>query len=277
MKFKHTYRRAADCVSAPEELTNTVLQIPKQTKPRGISRPLRLVAVAAVLALVIGILSFWPAGDKEYVTGPGLLAIRAYALNENEISEINSTVLEEGVELPWEYFWSAGYSIVPLCYGLPINLSISADVYEGEEITFEIYTTGGSLNQLPELAWDSESNSIVTIKKSGLGDSATLTNNATVYWNWNYVAFDSKRDDYISTEKVVTENAYVNIISYAGKHIVGYASVEIYELPSEDNENSGMFMARLLASVAFPKVDGKYQKITKEYVQDQLIEVRGLN
>ena len=59
--------------------------------------------------------------------------------------------------------------------------------------------------------------------------------------------------------------AYINIIIRDGKNIVGYAVVNIYTNDLE-NAPAQSYYAKLLKSVSFPKVDGKYQKITSEYV-----------
>ena len=268
MKFKHTYRRAADCVSAPEELTTTVLQIPKQTKPRGISRPLRLVAVAAVLALVIGILSFWPAEEQEYVTGPGLLAIRAYALNENEISEINSTVLEEGVELPWEYAWSSAISRLPIFYGLPIKLVIPEDIYEGMDISLDICVTGGSCNRIPNITMDPYTGEIIAESDYNLGTKFSVPNGYTIYWTCD------------SPDMKVTARgrSFIDVIIRADNMIVGYAVIEVAEqLPEGVTEPPKgtvyPYLAKVLAIVSFPQVEGEYQSVVRRYVEKKIEEI----
>jgi hypothetical protein len=265
MKFKHTYRRAADCVSAPEELTNAVLQIPKQTKQRGISRPLRLVAVAAVLALMIGAISFWPAGDKEYVTGPGVLAIRAYALNEQQISDINSTVLEEGVELPWEYVY---HEVTNVVKGLPIKLDISADEYSGMEITFDVSVTAGRFERYPNHYYDKEKGELVWDRDTNMGNKFTIQNNTTIFW--------VPRE--IGTSKAVRGSSYVDILIRADNIIVGYAVVEIYECFPEDgrewNESDVYgYLARVIEIVSFPDIEGEYQSVVRGYVERKFEEI----
>lgn len=262
MNFTDNYRRAADCVSAPEELTNAVLQIPKQTKQRGISRPLRLVAAAAVLALVVGAIAFWPAGDEEYVTGPGLLAIRAYALNEQEISDINSTVLEEGVELPWEYVY---HEVTNVVKGLPIKLDISVDEYSGMEITFDVSVTAGRFERYPNHYYDKDKGELVWDRDTNMGNKFTIQNNTTIFW--------VPRE--IDTSKAVRGRSYVDILIRADNIIVGYAVVEIYECFPEDgrewNENDVYgYLARVIEIVSFPRVNGKLQKVPMDYILEQI-------
>lgn len=270
MKFKHTYRRAADCVSAPEELTNTVLQIPKQTKPRAIPRPLRLVAVAAVLALVIGILSFWPAGEQEYVTGPGLLAIRAYALNENEISEINSTVLEEGVELPWEYAWSPAINVVSA--GLPIKLEFPEEEFEGAKISLEVTVSGGSVFGDPVRLQDPSTGKYYWSDNPYLGDTFTVENNSTLYWQFFSTKFHVLKNEYTHGSPFAHGKSYLDIVIRADDYIVGYAVVEIYELPEEEAP-AFRYKARVLNIASFPKVEGMYQAVSRKYVEKKFEEI----
>lgn len=282
MKFKHTYRRAADCVSAPEELTTTVLQIPKQTKPRGISRPLRLVAVAAVLALVIGILSFWPAGEQEYVTGPGLLAIRA---NASEVSEdIEEILLKEGIVLPATFEYRIDTNVAEV---LPITLSIPADAYPNMDITFEVSTMDGIFlkaepydpnapHNAPGATW------LDMIIGNFYGQNFQVPNNTTMEWtpdgmDYDYVVTELKKGvpyDQLPEDKSHTyfsnNPSYMEIIIKADQKIVGYAVIEIREVNGVLGMWARNFTIEVLKIVSFPRINGKLQKVSEEYVLSQI-------
>ena len=267
MKFRNTYRRAADFVTAPDDLTNAVLQIPQKQR-RAIPRPLRLVAAAAVVALVIGALAFWPAGEKEYVTAPGLLTIRAYALNENEISDINSTVLEEGVELPWEYAWSNAISHLPICYGLPIKLVIPEEIYAGMDISLDICVTGGSCNRIPNITMDPDTKEIIAERDFNLGTKFTVPNGYTIYWT----------SDSPDMKETARGRSFVDVIIRADNMIVGYAVIEVAEqLPEGVTEPPKgtvyPYLAKVLAIVSFPQVEGEYQSVVRRYVEKKFEEV----
>ena len=266
MKFRNTYHRAADFVTAPDDLTNAVLRIPQKQR-RSLPRPLRLVAVAAVVALVIGALAFWPAGEQEYVTGPGLLAIRAYALNENEISDINSTVLEEGVELPWEYVY---HQVTNIVKGLPIDLGIPADAYDGMEISFEVSVTAGQFEREANHYYDKDKGEFVWDRDTKLGNKFTIQNNTTIFW--------IPRE--MDSSKAVRGSSFVDIIIRAENIIVGYAVVEIYECLPEDGrewheENVYGYLARVIEIVSFPNVKGEYQSVAKGDVEEIFTRLHG--
>ena len=234
------------------------------------SRPtwVRFAAAAAVLALVIGILSFWPAGEQEYVTGPGLLAIRAYALNENEISDLNSTVLEEGVELPWEYTWSNAISRLPICYGLPIKLEIPEEIYAGMDISLDICVTGGSCNRIPNITMDPDTKEIIAERDFNLGTKFTVPNGYTIYWT----------SDSPDMKETARGRSFVDVIIRADNMIVGYAVIEVAEqLPEGVTEPPKgtvyPYLAKVLAIVSFPQVEGEYQSVVRRYVEKKFEEI----
>lgn len=229
----------------------------------------RYVAAAAVLALVMGALAFWPVGEENYVTGPGLLSIRAYALDEKEISEVNSTVLEEGVELPWEYVWSPAINIVR---GLPIKLDFPTDGYEDAKITLEISTSGGSFYGEPVRCQDPITKEYYWSDNLYLGSNFTISNNCTLYWGIFSATYNSAEQKYTPGGDLARGSSYLDIIIRADDMIIGYAVVEIYELP-QDEAPKFSYKARVIDMVSFPKVDGAYQPITRRYINKLLKEI----
>lgn len=282
MKFKHTYRRAADCVSAPEELTNTVLQIPKQTKPHGISRPLRLVAAAAVLALVIGAISFWPVGDKEYVTGPGVLAIEAHAVNE-DTGEVTITTLKDGIDIPAEYEYWISHSYVE---DFKLTVMIPEEDYGGVDISIEIRTNTGTFKRYgvndPIPPFQNTNLSYAEqLLELLYGQKFAVPNGTTVYWNPIGTDYELLKQqvnagntDFNSMGTTFfheTNPSYVDIIIRAGKYIVGYGVIAVTRTPITDDPASGIYSFDVITIKSFPVVNGQFQHVPLEYVEE-LIE-----
>lgn len=256
--------------AAMEQVTDDYLLEAEEYEKK--SRPtwVRFAAAAAVLALVIGAIAFWPAGEQDYVTGPGLLAIRAYALNENEISEINSTVLEEGVELPWEYTWSPVINVVST--GLPIKLEFSELEFEGAKISFDVEVSGGSVFGEAVRLQDPVTGKYYWSENPYLGDTFTVENHTTLYWQFYSTKYNIWKNEYTHGKPFVHGKSYLDIIIRADDYIVGYAVLEIYEL-SEDEAPTFRYKARVLTITSFPKVEGEYQSVSRRYVEKKFEEI----
>ena len=66
-------------------------------------------------------------------------------------------------------------------------------------------------------------------------------------------------------------DGYVEFVAWAGDHIVGYALAKIEPL-GEDSLYS--HSVEILGSVTFPLMDGKFQNVTEEYIQEQIKELK---
>ena len=288
MKFRNTYRRAADFVTAPDDLTHAVLRIPQKQR-RTLPRPLRLVAAAAVAALVIGALAFWPAGEQEYVTGPGLLAIRA---NASEVSEdVEEILLEEGIVLPATFEYRIDTNVAEV---LPITLSIPEDAYPNMDITFEVSTMDGIFAKSQKYDPDAPHNApgatvLDMIVGTFYGQHFELPNNTSMEWtpaglNYDYVVAELKKGvtfDQLQDEKINTyfsnNPSYMDIIIKADQKIVGYAVIEIREVNGVLGMWARNFTIEVLKIVSFPRINGKLQKVSREYVMDKLGELHQSN
>jgi len=71
-----------------------------------------------------------------------------------------------------------------------------------------------------------------------------------------------------------TKYAYVDVFLKTEDNIIGYAVIEIYPYHIYSDGHVCDYRARFLKSIIFPKIDGKYQNITKEYVQAAIEEVK---
>ena len=289
MKFRNTYRRAADFVTAPDDLTHAVLRIPQKQR-RTLPRPLRLVAAAALAALVIGALAFWPAGEQEYVTGPGLLAIRA---NASEVSEdVEEILLEEGIVLPATFEYRIDTNVAEV---LPITLSIPADAYPNMDITFEVSTMDGIFLKAEPYDPNAPHNApgatvLDMIVGTFYGQHFELPNNTSMEWtptglNYDYVVAELKNgiplDKILATDQAdcsFSHNpSYIDIIIKADQKIVGYAVIEIREVNGILGMWARDFTIEVLKIVSFPRINGKPQKVSREYVMDKLGELHQSN
>jgi len=192
-------------------------------------------AVAACLCVVLVAGLLVKSLTSNETIAPGFLVITAYAASSDE-----EMIMQEGIELPLNYNWSMAMSSRP---GLPLKLS--AD--EHPNITFEVSAEGGAL-----LLW--EDNKITAMKSP-----FEIGNDTTIYWTNIYPTF----------EEYMESTAYINIVIQEEENIVGYAVVKVYTNDLE-NAPAQTYYAKLLKSVSFPKINGKYQKITSEYVQSEM-------
>jgi hypothetical protein len=275
---KQELRGAFSQMRAPDPCVEKVLaaQDGRETaKRRNVAR--RIVAAAAALALLVTGWLFWPVDEDSYVTAPGLLVVRAYAVNNPIISEENSMILEEGVTLPWEYGYDSGTNVV--AHGMPLFLSVSQDIYEGMEITFECFVSGAYLYQDVDLLID-ENGAIDGFhywSTSYLGNHCKINTNHTIYWSPYDRKFDYDKREVISVPGRFQEDRdFVDIIIRADDYIVGYAVIEIFADPEYSGNRPGCndrYYARLLETVSFPPVEGKWQDISKAYVKGEFQQI----
>lgn len=259
MRANEKRRALYDAVSA---IDPALVQEATAPRHRKVTRIVwRVAACAAVVALLIGAMAGFPLDfgqDEEYVTAPGGLTIRAYALNEDEISEMNSITLEEGVELPWNYGWSSGINVVR---GLPIKLDFQNNDFLGADISLDIYVDQGSFYCSKPSPYNHEASDIIGYYYENLGRDFTVPNGTTLYWV----------DFYSQSGEMASGDLYVDIIVREGNIIVGYAVLKIFEVEHH------VFFAQALEIVSYPKVDGAYQNIPRKYVKRQIENAHEMN
>ena len=268
--------------AAMEQVTDDYLLEAEEYEKK--SRPtwVRFAAAAAVLALVIGAIAFWPAGEQDYVTGPGLLAIRA---NAAEVSEdIEEILLEEGIILPATFEYRIDTNVAEV---LPITLSIPADAYPNMDITFEVSTMDGIFLKAEPYDPNAPHNApgatvLDKIVGTFYGQHFELPNNTSMEWtpaglNYDYVVAELKKGvtfDQLQDEKINTcfsnNPSYMDIIIKADQKIVGYAVIEIREVNGVLGMWARNFTIEVLKIVSFPRINGKLQKVSEEYVLSQI-------
>ena len=218
-----------------------------------------VLSVVIILSFIVGLMIIRSRNNK-YTTTPGLLTVIAYAMDDGVVSEIK---MEEGVELPRKAIWSSAISSVP---GLPIKLQ-----YPTEDVVFDISVDAGSFVGRDDTPL--QPNEVYDSTKSSFeffGQKFTLLKPQNIYWqDLEWESYDNI-SSYNGSFPVQPEKAYVEILIRKDEHIIGYTVIKIY-MHSKDSLS---YLAKILKSVSFPKINGEYQKISYEYVRDKIDTIK---
>ena len=273
------YKLSEALGNMPDDLLLEATKIKR--KNTAARRFLRVAAIAAVLALLLTVLGFWPVGEENYVIGPGLLVVRAYGAESNTDIPVEGVVLEEGSTLAPDLFWDGSYSSHGR--GLPLHLSIQDDLYPGMDITLECSVSDGSLRHdplpldkdSPEYEKYHEHLGYFHMLEAYLGNHCVTKNNYKLYWRPDTLVFDEEKYSYDYQHNFKDSQAFLDIIIRADGQIVGYAVIEFYADLDRYVSIWGYekFYARVLKTVSFPKVDGQYQNVSREYVEKQFQQI----
>lgn len=243
-------------------------------------RVLRLTAIAAALAILLTALSFWPAGEENYVTGPGILVVRAHEADIQDGESFESEILEEGVR-----FTSS------VCYDptksyrqhFPFSFEMDESLYPGMELTMEIHTNAGIFYKknpyIPNTPiWQPLTPDIVAIFMRYYGQNFTVGIDTPVYWEPNgfdYAVMEQAikdgNHDFESAYKdfdFEESPSFIDVIIRADEYIVGYCVIAIYEIDIDDHPDR-RFSFELVSMMSFPQVDGRYQDVSERYVMEQ--------
>lgn len=84
------------------------------------------------------------------------------------------------------------------------------------------------------------------------------------------------RDGSDPYESEVFQYAYVVIIQKEEGHIVGCAILELTLSDVDEMHNKFVraYTAELIVSISFPKVNGEYQEVTREYIENKLNKIK---
>lgn len=212
-------------------------------------RPLwiRAAACAAVLAILIGAVLFWPGtltGDGgQIIAVPGVLKVYACDLEATPENEVQEHIFSEDSFL-WRAVWAAsiqdGDETTPH-FGRPITFEMPKDYYGSAEITFEISST-----------------------TEGFCKKTVLKNGEAFYL--------TKQVDVLTKIRLMQEmgdkDLFLDVLIYADGRIVGYAVMNLYMHPD------GYCYAYKCATVCFPMVSGEYQEISEEYIWQRMDEYK---
>lgn len=267
---KYTLSQALGNIS--DDLLLEATQLPHK---RGAGRIVRrLVAVAAVIAILLTAL-LWPSEEK-YITGPGILAVTAYAW-DMDTGEIVSEKLEAGVKLDNSRYWSLGVSLYP---GLPIFLDVDSKEFSAEKITYDV-----SVNCGEYVAWREEWIDVpVSTGHKTVGKMFSVQNDAALFWK--YTSYEYQPDIFYSEQ---LDRIYTKVVIRCEDHIIGYAVLQFNRAYGRDVKECypekgeywegkedlpvDAYFTNLIASVVFPRVNGEYQNITLEYVESCMAEL----
>lgn len=188
----------------------------------------------------------------EMVAAPGFLMVTAYAASSEEAIAAGApaeeeVIMQEGIDVPVNDNWNLAMSSRP---GIPLKLSS----LDHSDLVFEISVDGGEL-----LLWEGG-------KITHLDSPYNALNNTTVYWT---SLTQTNKGEF---ERYNQNDAHITILIREGKNIVGYAVVAIHTAELEEDPTQ-TYYAKLLKSISFPKVNGKYQNVTDEYVANEIEQI----
>lgn len=249
-----------------------------ERKKRSRSNLLRVVAGAAIFVLLLAML-LWPQKEKAYITGPGILTVKAFAVDENGMPVTESENLEVGVAFRPKIAYN------PTDIGrihFPFTFSVEESLYPGMDITLQISTDAGIFYKNepydPNLAPDTPY--ILRAFAQYYGQNFTVDIDKAVYWQPNgfdyaymQAQIESGNMDYDSAYKEhgFTKNpSFIDVIIRADAQIVGYCVIEIREVDHAPGNRVRSFRFELLRVVSFPQVNGIWQDVTLDYVQSQI-------
>lgn len=281
---KQELHEALSQIHASGDLVKEVLSVDMENrKPASGWRIARRIAVcAAVLALLLTWL-LWPGTEESYVTGPGLLVVRAYALDEDTNTPIEEVILEEGVEFtPIVKYWPE----VSYREYYPLSFSVDKDLYPDMNITIEVNTDAGIFYKNEPYDPDSpiyapETSPVEQVLLQYDGQHFTADIDKKLYWyplgfDYEYLRKQFEQgnlEDFSSALKshYFSKNpSFIDVIIWADNYIIGYCVMEIRELNGVTGSRAQNFSFEVLKIVSFPDVDGRWQNVTLKYVQEQI-------
>lgn len=261
-------------VSIPDEMLQEAMTIKKNTGRKWI---IRAAACAAVLALLIGTMFFWPV-EENYVTGQGLIKVYAYEMDETGNEIVESVVLEEGVEFIPEYIFRTDTSHRP---HFPMFFQFEHEQYSLDEIMLEVNTnsgifykhTPGDLSMIGKPP-------IEQLLYRHYGQHFTVRADTALYWmpdgfDYAYMKaqYEKGNTDLLQVYKEFGYNgnpSFFDIIIRADNRIIGYCVIEVIRTPTDISPYAHKFSFEVVSLVGFPMVDGKHQNVSYEFVQNQI-------
>lgn len=253
----------------PEKMVDEALESCNKLQQKNTA--IRMLRIAACFAVIVGLLFGFPAipfpdtdvvPGTNIVTGMGILSVTVYAINA-ETNAIVQEELEAGIEINNTHYWPLVMNSYP---GLPVFLSVATEDFPEDSITYEICVDYGEY-----LDWGNTGYSI-----NHMGKAFSMPNDVGIYWSL-------RGDDFSLWETDELDVVYTTITILCEDHIVGYALLRFdraygrdvlaaypgadYWIGNED-QPAHAYWSNLIASVSFPKVDGQYQNVSQEYVDD---------
>lgn len=263
--------------SIPDEMLQEAMTIKKNTGRKWI---IRAAACAAVLALLIGAMFFWPVND-DYVTGPGMIKVYAHEMDETGNEIVESIVLEEGVEFTPEYIYRTDTSYRP---NFPMFFQFEHELYSLDEITLEVNTNSGIFyKHTPGDLSMIGKHPVEQLLYDNYGQHFTVPANTALYWepdgfDYAYMKaqYEKGNTNILQVYKEFGYNgnpSFFDIIIRADNRIIGYCVIEVIRTPTDISPYAHKFSFETVSLVGFPMVDGKHQKVSEKYVQEQILKI----
>lgn len=217
----------------------------------------RVAACAAVLALLIGAMLFWPGEtrteDGKIIEAPGILKAYGCELDEVDEAQLADYALIGQSDVVFDNIWSPFFGATLAHRGITFSFLIDEEL-DNHEITFDVSTNCGELHGSTKKDYPL------------LGKTTTIQNGDVVYWR-GYEVLEA--EGATLDEKIANcGGVYLDIVIKADGNVIGYAVFEI------GAGRSMVFTSSLKASVYFPKVDGEFQTVTDEYVNQQIANAK---
>jgi hypothetical protein len=238
----------------------------------------QVAVCAAMLALLMGTVYFWPASEENYITAPGLITVRAHEVDDTGNATIESVVLEQGVKFTPEYIFNPGANYQP---SFPISFDVQHELYQGMQISFEVNTNAGIFEKhLPGDLSHVDKSLTEQYLYYYFGQHFTVDADTTIYWkplafDYEYmrVQFEKGNNDLSQTYRELPYPegpVYVDIIIRAANHIVGYCVIEITVDSAVTGVYANVFSFEIVSMISFPQVNGQWQNVTDQYVYNQI-------
>lgn len=279
---KQELNEAFSKLHASDALKKEVISMKSESKTDFRLIAKRAAVCAAVLALLIGAVLFWPISEENYITAPGLIKVYAHGVDTSGSAIVEGVELEEGVEFTSTVVYDPTKSYRR---HFPFSFTVDKSLYPNMDITMEVSTDAGIFYKndpfnpnIPMLP------AILQIFNNYYGQHFTVDIDKKLYWepegfDYEYMAeqimsgnrdFDSAYKDH----DYVNNPSFIDVIIRADKYIVGYCVIAIREINENDGHPDREFSFEVLTIVNFPEVDGKLQNVTLKYVQEEINRIR---
>ena len=284
---KQELNRALSHIHASGDLKKEVLMMKSKSKTDFRQLAKRAAVCAAVLALLIGSVFFWPASEENYITAPGMIKVYAHGVDASGNATVESVELEEGVEFTSTVVYDPTKSYRQ---HFPFSFTVDKSLYPNMDITMEVSTDAGIFYKNEPYNPDSPLHlpgtpDIFQIFSQFYGQHFVVGIDKQLYWepegfDYAYLKeqIEGKNYDLNSAYKkhgYVNNPSFINVIIRADDYIIGYCVMAIREINENDGHPDREFSFEVLTIASFPEVNGKLQNVTLEYVEAQISYFHG--
>lgn len=276
---KQEFNEAFSCVKASDDLIRGTLALNKEKKMNYGKILRRAAACAAVLAVLLTAL-LWPS-EENYITGPGMITVRAHELDDAGNATIESVALKEGVLFTPEYIYRTDASYRE---EYPFFFQIEHEFYATEQIMLEVNTNAGIFYK--HLPGDTSMVGKPPIEQylyHNYGQHFTVSADKSLYWRPDGFDYTYMKEQYGKGNTNLSQiyksvgfsanPSYIDVIIRADDNIIGYCVIEVTMNSTEISPYAHRFSFEVIALVSFPIVNGQHQNVSSKYVQTQIQKI----